>query len=149
MVQFMNKGLITVLICFFILAGTNGCKDDYNSVVPYVDVNYNITPTNIIELNIPGGSYYFKNPGYGGLIIFRDLTDSSNPFLAFDGACTYDVPSVCRVVAEDDGGLVKCPCCGSEFILFGGNGSPTKGPATEPLKQYRTNYSNGLINVRN
>lgn len=145
----MYKGLIRVFICIFILAGINGCKDDYNSVVPYIDVNYSVAPANIIELNIPGGSFYFGNLGYGGLIIFRDLTDSSNPFLAYDATCTYEISSTCRVVADDDSGLVKCPCCGSEFILFGGNGSPTKGPATEPLKQYHTLYSGGLINIRN
>jgi Rieske Fe-S protein len=108
----------------------------------------NINPTNFIELNIPGGSYYFGNYGYGGVLIFRDLTDSTNPFLAFDAACTYEVSSTCRVVA-DGSGLAKCPCCGSQYILFGGNGSPTKGPAIEPLKQYRATYSTGRIIVRN
>ena len=149
MFQFMHKGIITILICIFILAATYGCKDDYNSVVPYIDVYYNIPTTNIIELNIPGGSFYFRNLGYGGIIVFRDLTDNSNPFLAYDATCTYEISSTCRVVAADDSGLVKCPCCGSEYILFGGNGSPTKGPAIEPLKQYQTLYSGGLINLRN
>ena len=136
------------LLCFFLLFGANSCDDEYVSVIPYVTVNMNINPTNFIEFNIPGGSYYFGNYGYGGVLIFRDLTDSSNPFLAFDAACTYEVSSTCRVVA-DGSGLAKCPCCGSQYILFGGNGSPTKGPAIEPLKQYRTTYSTGRIVVRN
>ncbi len=149
MVQFSGKVYKTVLICFFILTGINGCKDDYTSVIPYVYVNENFNATSHIEFNIPGGSVYFKSYGFGGVIVFRDQIDSSNPFLAFDAACTHEVSSTCRVVATEGSGIAKCPCCGSEFILFGGNGSPTKGPAIEPLKQYRTTYVGGRITVRN
>ncbi len=148
MVQLSGKVIKTVLICLFILTGINGCKDDYTSVVPYVYVNENFSITNNIELNIPGGSIYIKNAGFGGIIVFRDLIDSSNPYLAFDAACTHEVSSTCRVVT-DGSGMAKCPCCGSEFILFGGNGSPTKGPAIEPLKQYRTSFNGGRISIRN
>lgn len=147
--QFFSKGLKTLLVCFFILAGMNGCKKDYNSSIPYVYVDFNVFPTNIIELNIPGGSFYFAKPGFGGIIVFRDLTDDPNPYLAYDATCTYDLSTTCRVAATDNSGKVKCPCCGSEFILFGGNGSPIKGPATEPLKQYHTYYTGGLITIRN
>jgi Rieske Fe-S protein len=147
--QIFSKVLKTVLVCFFVLTGFNGCKTDYNSSIPYIHVDFNVNPTNIIELNIPGGSFYFANIGYGGLIVFRDLTDSSNPFLAFDATCTYEVSATCKIKASDSSGKVKCPCCGSEFILFGGNGSVIKGPATEPLKQYHTYYTGGLINIRN
>lgn len=149
MEQLFRKGLIVALTVFFILAGSQGCKDDYESTVPYVPVDFNLNPTNIIELNIPGGSYYLSRLGYGGIIIFRDLVDSQNPFLAYDATCTYDLSTTCHVVADDASGMVRCPCCGSEFILFGGNGSPTKGPAVEPLKQYRTSFSGSLINIRN
>ena len=148
MVQFSRNVLKAIFICLFISFGTNGCKDDYVSVIPYVYVNFSINPTNFIEFNIPGGSYYFANKGYGGIIIFRDLADSSNPFLAFDATCTHEVSSTCRVVA-DGSGLAQCPCCDSQYILFGGNGSPTKGPAIEPLKQYHTDSSTGRISVTN
>jgi len=137
-----------ILVIFFLLAGTNACKDDYNSVIPYVYVNMNINPTNFIEFNIPGGSYYFPAQGYGGIIIFRDLTDSANPFLAFDAACTHEISSTTRVVANDSG-IATCPVCKSQFILFGGNGNPIKGPAAEPLRQYKTNYTGGRIIISN
>ena len=147
--QLINKGLKTVLVCLFILTAINGCKDVNNSSIPYIYVDININPSNIIELNIPGGSFYYANPGFGGIILFRDLSTESNPYLAFDAACPYEKSSTCRVKATYASGVVKCPCCKTEFILFGGNGSPTKGPATEPLKQYRTYYTGGLINIRN
>lgn len=136
------------LIVLLVLIGSNGCKDEYNSVIPYVTVRMDINPTNFIELNIPGGSYYFPNYGYGGVIIFRDLTDSSNPFLAYDATCTYEISTTTRVVANESG-IATCPTCKSQFILFGGNGNPIKGPAIEPLRQYRTNYASGRIIVTN
>jgi len=148
MKQFSVKIYKTVLLCFFLFIGINGCKDDYVSVIPYEYVNFVINPTNIIELNIPGGSYYFGDEGYGGIIIFRDLADSTNPFLAYDAACTYEVSSTVRVVA-DGSGLATCPVCKSQFILFSGSGSPTKGPAIEPLRQYHTNYTGSRITVTN
>jgi len=149
MVHFFRKAYKTVLLCFFCLIGNNSCKDEYTSVVPYVYVNMDINPTNYIELNIPGGAAYFPNAGFGGIIVFRDLVDSSNPFLAFDATCTKEISSLVRVTARDDSGIATCPKCGSQFILFGGNGSAIKGPAAEPLKQYRTNYTGGRITVRN
>ncbi|HEY3371035.1 MAG TPA: hypothetical protein VGK10_09325 [Prolixibacteraceae bacterium] len=146
--QYFDKGLKTILICFFVLAGINGCKDDYNSVVPYVRVYLDINLANRTELN-PIGGFFKVNGGFGGIIVFHDLADSSNPFLAYDAACTYDLPAVYSVVAEEGTGVATCPKCGSQFILFSANGSPIKGPATEPLKQYQTTFSGSLISVRN
>jgi Rieske Fe-S protein len=148
MFHLSRKIYLSILVVFFILAGSNACKDDYNSVIPYVYVNMNINPTNFIEFNIPGGSYYFSNNGYGGIIVFRDLTDSANPFLAFDAACTHEISTTARVTA-DDSGIATCPVCKSQFILFGGNGSPIKGPAIEPLRQYKTTYTGGRIIISN
>ena len=145
----MTKSLKTVLIFLFIFAGSNSCRKDYTSIVPYMIVNYSFNPTSYIELNIPGGSVFFGGIGYGGIIVFRDLTDSSNPFTAYDATCTNEVSSTCRALDPDATGVATCKCCGSQYILFSGNGSPTKGPATQPLKQYRTSYSGGLVYIRN
>jgi len=114
-----------------------------------VPVEFNLNPVNLIELNIAGGSVYLKNLGHGGIIVFRDLTDNPNPFLAYDATCTYELSPTCRVVVEEGSGLAECPCCHSKFVLFSGSGSPTNGPAIEPLKQYRTSYSGSIINIRN
>jgi len=148
MFHLSRKIYSSLLVIFFLLAGTNACKDDYTSVIPYVYVNMNINPTNFIELNIPGGSYYFADKGYGGIILFRDLTDSSNPFLAYDATCTHEVSTTTRVVA-DASGIATCPTCKSQFVLFSGNGSPIKGPAVEPLRQYHTSYVGGRIIISN
>jgi nitrite reductase/ring-hydroxylating ferredoxin subunit len=148
MVQFSRNLIRAFLVIILVSFGINGCKDDYTSVIPYVYVNYTLNPSNIIELNVPGGSVYIPNVGYGGLLVFRDLVDSSNPFLAYDAACTYEVLSSVRVVS-DGSGLATCPVCKSQFLLFSGSGSPSKAPASQPLKQYHTYYSGGLITIRN
>lgn len=148
MSQLSGNVFKTVLFLAFLLIGSNGCKKDYVSIIPYMTVNIDINPATYIELNVPGGAVYFPNAGFGGVVIFRDLTDSSNPFLAFDCGCTHEVSQTVRVTV-DGSGVATCPKCGSQFILFGGNGSPIKGPAVEPLKQYRTTYIGGRITVRN
>jgi Rieske Fe-S protein len=148
MFHLSRKIYSSLLVIIFLLVGTNACKDDYTSVIPYAYVNMNINPTNFIELNIPGGSYYFADKGYGGIILFRDLTDSSNPYLAYDATCTHEVSTTTRVVA-DASGIATCPICKSQFILFSGNGSPIKGPAVEPLRQYRTSFIGGRIIISN
>jgi len=140
--------LKSLLVSILLLPGINGCKDDYTSIIPYVYINFSINPTNFIEFNIPGGSYYFPTQGFGGILIYRDMVDSSNPFLTFDTACTYEVTSSVRVTT-DGSGIATCPKCGSQFILIGGSGSAIKGPAAQPLRQYKTYYSGSRIVVRN
>ncbi len=148
MVQFSRNVFKAIFVFILISVGINGCKDDYTSVIPYVYVDFSINPNTHIELNVPGGSIYIPNEGFGGIIIFRDLVDSSNPFLAFDAACTHEVISTIRVKA-DGTGIATCPDCKSEFILFGGSGGVNKPPAVEPLKQYHTYFSGGRIIIKN
>ncbi len=147
MVRFSRYIVRTILIFLFVSIGINGCKKDYNSKIPYAYVDFSINPTSYIELNVPGGSIYIPGVGFGGIIIFRDLVDNINPFLAFDAACTFEVSSVVRVKA-DGSGLATCPSCKSQYILFGG-ASVAKAPAVEPLKQYHTFYSGGMITIKN
>lgn len=144
MVQFSGKVYKTVLICIFILTAITGCKDDYTSSIPYVYVKSEINLANKTELNTVGG--YFKiNGGYGGIIIFHDMDDT---YLAYDATCTFEILPSCSV--ETDGsGIATCPCCGSQFLLFGGNASLTKGPAIEPLKQYTISNVGGRLIVSN
>lgn len=148
MVQFSRNVVKAFLVLIFLFVGTTGCEDEYTSSVPYVPVNFTVNPTNIIELNIPGGSFYIPKVGYGGIIIFHDLVESTNPFLAFDATCTYEMLRDIQVVS-DGSGIATCPVCKSQYILFGGDGSATSGPSAEPLKQYPTYYSGGLIVIKN
>jgi len=150
MFRHLSKIATPFLILFFLLLGSNACKDTNNSLVPYKDVNMNINPTNYIELNIPGGVAYFKDEGYGGVLIVNNWGDDLNPYLAFDACCTKELSADTRVeVVENGSGYVVCPVCGSKFMVFGSAGLPVKGPATHPLKQYRALGANGRIIVTN
>lgn len=145
-----NKIAKPALILFFFLFGSYACKDSNNSLVPYVEVNLNINPVNYIELNIPGGAAYFKDAGYGGVLIVNNWGDELYPYQAFDATCTNELSSDVRVEVQENGsGYVVCPKCGSKFMIFGSSGLPIKGPATRPLKQYRSVVSNGRIIVTN
>jgi nitrite reductase/ring-hydroxylating ferredoxin subunit len=148
MVQFSRNVMKAFFIFIFLLIGINGCKDDYTSVIPYVYVEFSINPYTEIDLNIPGGSIYIPKQGYGGIIVFHDFVESSNPFLAFDAACTHEVVPSIRVIA-DGSGIATCTDCKSQFMLFGGSGSVNKPPAIEPLKQYHTYFSGGRIVIKN
>lgn len=150
MFEHLSKIVTPFLILFFFLVGSNACKDTNTSLVPYVEVNMNINPTNYIELNIPGGVAYFKDEGYGGVLIVNNWGDDLNPYLAFDATCTKELSSDVRVEVQENGsGYVVCPECGSKFMIFGSAGLPIKGPATRPLKQYRAVSANGRIIVTN
>jgi len=150
MFHLSRKIYTPLLVIFFLLASTNACKDDYTSVIPYVRINMDIPTANHIEFNIPGGAAYFEGYGYGGVIIVNNWGDTTNPFLAFDAACTNEVSPTVRVEVTDSGsGIATCPICGSQFMLLGSSGSPIKGPAKQPLRQYRALSANGRIIVTN
>lgn len=148
--QLSGKLYKTLLILAFLMIGSNGCKKDYISVIPYVYVNFSIPIANYIELNVPGGSVYLKGVGYGGIIVVNNWGDSTTPYLAYDAACTYEASSSVSVAVKDNGdAYATCPECGSQFMLMGTSGSPIKGPAAQPLKQYNATLVNGLILIHN
>jgi len=147
MVQLSRNLIKTFLVFILVSFGMNSCKDNYTSEVPYVYVNFSINLANKIELETIGG-FYKSNGGYAGIIIINDGTDQSQPFLAFDATCTYEL-SPASSVEMDGSSIATCPTCGSKYMLLGGYGSIIKGPASQPLKQYHTYFSGGLITVKN
>lgn len=139
--------LKSLLGSLLLLPGINGCKDDYTSVIPYTPINISINPNNIIDLNTPNGFCYFPSLGYGGILVYKNIDESTNPFLTFDRACTYEVSPTVQVTS-DFSGIATCPKCGSQYILFNG-GIVIKGPAAQPLRQYKTYYSGSRIVIIN
>ena len=55
---------------------------------------------------------------------------SEGTFKAFTAVCPHQGCTVDKV----QGGLIRCPCHGSEFAIA--DGAVRKGPAEEPLKEY-------------
>lgn len=129
---------------FFILllAILPACKDDFNSSIPYVRVNRNISLTNHNALNVPGVPVYI-NGGYGGIIIIY----TGFSYYAYDGACPYEADFDCRL--EDDGDVIgTCSCCGTQYNLMEG-GYVISGPSAEPLQQYNVNPSGNQLYITN
>ncbi|PIF06340.1 MAG: hypothetical protein CSA36_02305 [Draconibacterium sp.] len=108
----------------------NSCKKIQDSQVPDVPFSFTIDLNILNELTVPGNSVYFPGIGFGGVIVYCEMPDS---YYAFDATCTYEINQNC--IIENEGVLGTCSCCGSQFMLIGG-GSPAKGPAPAPLRQY-------------
>ncbi len=126
------------LFFFFILFSiTNSCDKIQDSQVPSVPFSFTINLTIANELTIPGNSLFFPG-GYGGVIVFCEMTDV---YYAYDATCTNEVSQTCKVV--NSGVLGECSCCKSKY-LFAGGGYPAKGPAAAPLRQYNVSKVNSF-----
>ncbi|HKJ43896.1 MAG TPA: hypothetical protein VKA27_17495 [Sunxiuqinia sp.] len=120
---------------------STACKDNYNTSIPYVDVNFSINLVNHNALTTVGTPVFF-NGGYGGIVVINTGTSYS----AYDVTCPYEVDFKCRV--EADGVIATCPCCGSQYNLLEG-GYVVNGPSAEPLKQYHVNASGDILHITN
>ena len=132
------------LMLVFVLFLFASCdKNNENSEIPYVYVNFVIYP-NTIDF-IPEGGHVTLSGGYKGLIIYRPFSDQ---FMVFERACPYDpLEDHARVIVEDNGVIAVDSLCGSRFLLT--DGSPIKGPAQRALKQYRSRYDGYTLQVSN
>ncbi len=138
--------IIIALSGVIVLVSSCG-KDNKDGVIPYVYVNFSIYPnsTEYIDLNTVNNSVYLTG-GNKGIIVFRKSADE---FMAYDRTCPYD-PDVKEAIIEvtQQGSLIAIDsCCGSKFLLT--DGSPIKGPATLPLKQYHTAYDGDILHIFN
>lgn len=127
-----------LIICVLCLAFA--CKKDDSSQVPnvYVDFYIDISSTQFIDLNGPGG-YVYVTGGVNGIIIRRNDT---NEFVAFDRTCTYHVEENRAVVVDDYGLYASDSICGSRYLLLDGSPDPA-GPSKTPLKRYRAAFDEG------
>lgn len=135
------KLLVLVIITWLLPAS---CNEEQVSKIPYREVDFPVPLANYIELNIPGNYIFFPNAGYAGIIVFCESVNP-NIYSAYDAACTYDISRNCSLLQEGaiDGVIATCPCCNSQFSLFGGGYVINEGPAAQPLKRYRTQLLNG------
>lgn len=83
------------------------------------------------------GSAALVQTSGGSLLVAHVAQDS---FTALSAICTH---LTCFITGYTSG-LFVCPCHGSEFST---NGSVVRGPAAAPLRQYSTQYANGVLSV--
>nr|WP_319572982.1 Rieske 2Fe-2S domain-containing protein [uncultured Draconibacterium sp.] len=132
------KYLFLIVLTFL---GYSSCNE-IDSEIPDAWVGLEIKLEHDNELTVPGNSAYFPNQGFGGIIVYCETEGS---YYAFDAACTNEINPSCKV--ENDGAVGKCSCCESEYIFIGG--TVLKGPATAPLKQYKTSLTGNTLRVYN
>jgi len=131
-----------LLIFTLLMVLNNACKDEIDSQIPDVPLSFSINLDILNELTIPGNSMYFPGYGFAGVIVYCELEGS---YYAFDAGCTNEINSSCKVIAEGLTGT--CSCCESQFIFVGGY--PAEGPASAPLKQYKTSLYGNTLRVYN
>ena len=131
-----------IFLLTIILVNLN-CKKQ-QEVVPNVSVNIYLSASdpNFINLNAVGGSAYITG-GARGIIVYRK---SSTEFMAYDRNCTYMPTNPCARVDIDKSTIMATDsCCGSKFLLT--DGTVAKGPATIPLKSYRTDFDGNVLHI--
>jgi len=139
----MQKKWLYILLALFSLACS---KDDENSNIPLVNVNYYIQTNNPAynAVSVPGGWMYL-NGGSRGLILYRASNDE---FRVFDRHCTYNSTSTCALVSVENNNITAFDdCCNSKFLIS--NGYVTQGPANLPLKQYQTSFDGSVLHIYN
>lgn len=134
--------LIIILYATFI-----GCKkDDENNNIPLVEVNFSL------QINDPSyndlqniGGWTYVSGGSRGIILYRVSNETIH---AYDRHCPYQPSNTCGLVSVDVNNITATDgCCGSKFSIT--NGSVTKPPAAQPLKQYNTSFDGSILRVYN
>jgi hypothetical protein len=113
--------------------------------IPIVLVNETINLNNYQyqALGYVGGFVYL-NAGVRGIIIYRS---SAEEYLAIERNCTFQPMSPCADVSVDESTLFLIDsCCSSTFDF---NGFPTGGPASFPLRQYKTLLNMNFLTITN
>lgn len=132
------SGLLALLIW-----GCGKEKDDY-SRIPDVYVNFILYP-NTIDFIAVGGFKYVNGQGHRGVIVYRI---DAYTFMAYERTCTYDPEKEsARVEVEASSVTAIDSTCMSRFSMI--DGSVFIGPATRPLKQYKTTFDGNALVVHN
>lgn len=80
--------------------------------------------------------------GYAGLLIYVAMDAQ---YHAYDLACPHCLNQQQGVTI--DGFFAVCPICKEQYDLSFGLAVPTKGIASEALRQYTATYSNGYLTI--
>ena len=124
------------LLIFLPLLSFSSCKNENpRADIPFRFVREEINLGSIQNQALwnVGGHIYIENAGYKGIIVIHKSTDI---YVAFERACTYDPKESCALVEMDDSQLFLIDhCCKSTFNF---DGIPTGGAASIPLVEYRT-----------
>jgi hypothetical protein len=122
-----------------------GCRDNNTSRVPDVPVNIaiNILQPDFFNLSVPSGWIYITG-GSRGIIVYRK---SEEEFIALERHSPFQPEDNCAVKVDDDNVLISDPCSDSKWLIT--DGTIVQGPTAQPLRTYRTSYSNPILYITN
>jgi hypothetical protein len=142
----MKIGLKYVYLIIFVVLVWQACNDTViEDGIPQVIVNETINLNNYQyqALGVVGGFVYIGG-GVRGIIIYRQ---SASNYLAIERNCTFQPMDACADVSVDQSTLFLIDsCCNSTFDF---NGFPTGGPASLPLRQYKTILNGNYLTITN
>jgi Rieske Fe-S protein len=147
MIRTIKYSILALVIGTLVLLSWSCSKDsqEYNNI-PNVAVNLqlDISSTMYIELSTIGG-YVYLTGGYKGIVVYRI---SPEDFVAYDRACPYNPTLPCERITMDPSGITLTDsCCMSNFNIL--DGAVNKGPATQPLKRYHTQFDGQYLRIWN
>ena len=136
---------VWLLAIVLLFTQTKCNKNEQSTNIPRVRVNLRINVNNPanFDLQATGGWEYYAG-GSRGILIYRQ---GPNEFNAYDRHSPYKPDDGCQVFVDSTNVAVEDPCSGSRFSIY--DGSVQKGPATQPLKQYKTNFDGTYLDVYN
>ncbi len=115
------------------LAGCKKSEDDSPSGPDSIDFTLDLNQSSNTSLNNPGG-YIYKD----GVIVAKT---SGGSFVAVAAACSHEGTSVQYENAQS---RFHCPNHGSNFTT---DGNVINGPASRPLKSYKTSLNGNMLRV--
>lgn len=138
--------LILIILVFGACKKKNKVVDD---PIPYQTVNFTIYPGDpmYFKLQVAGG-WMYVNGGVNGIIIYRKAVNSGADFVALERTSTY-LPNDSYALAKVRSNNFTCrdTVSGSEWQIV--DGVVIQGPATLPLRQYRTYYDGNALRITN
>ncbi len=147
------------LFFFILILLINSSCDEIEYNIPDVPVYWEAN-INQVGMDLQG-TYYLPGLGYGGVIIYcAGQIGDRYEFYAFDATCTHEVNRTCLTLKDEkidnklcpcnlSSFIVTCECCDSKFNLGDGSGHPIDGPATLPLRPYKTTFFGNILRVYN
>lgn len=134
--------LLIFVILALIIGACNKKDNNQNGNIPNVNVNFYLQPDGIDFIPITNWKY-IDNEGYRGIIIYRI---DQFTFNAYERTCPYDPQKECaRVEVDKSGVLMVDSCCMSFYSIL--DGMPAGGPSTLPLKQYFSEFNDGILHI--
>jgi len=137
-----------LFVCLLIFFSSSTCeKNKYQFPSVSIDIYVNLY-SQLANLGVGMFDFYYPNAGVNGLVIYRSFNDE---YFVYDRTCTYEPDYSCAVEEDPDNSLLlKCPCCGSMYLLDdSGEAYVIEGPARYNLVRYHAQIEGTSLHIYN